>query len=41
MRSVVIGGAFTGMGLATAKLLLACGFRVFGSVRKQVDAGRQ
>src|SRR3954449_8014386 len=40
MRSVVITGASTGIGWATAKLLLDRGFRVFGSVRKQVDADR-
>ncbi|SDS85906.1 SDR family oxidoreductase [Bradyrhizobium canariense] len=40
MRSVVITGASTGIGWATAKLLLDCGFRVFGSVRKQADADR-
>lgn len=40
MRSVVITGASTGIGFATAKLLLASGFRVFGSVRKQADAER-
>ena len=40
MQSVVITGASTGIGWATAKLLLARGFRVFGSVRKQVDADR-
>src|SRR5471030_927206 len=40
MRSVVITGASTGIGWATAKLLLARGFRVFGSVRKQADADR-
>jgi len=40
MRSVVITGASTGIGLATAKLLIAQGFRVFGSVRKQADAAR-
>jgi NAD(P)-dependent dehydrogenase (short-subunit alcohol dehydrogenase family) len=38
MQSVVITGASTGIGRATAKLLLARGFRVFGSVRKQADA---
>ena len=37
MRSVVITGASTGIGWATAKLLLDRGFRVFGSVRKQAD----
>jgi len=40
MRSVVITGASTGIGWATAKLLLARGFQVFGSVRKQADADR-
>jgi NAD(P)-dependent dehydrogenase (short-subunit alcohol dehydrogenase family) len=40
MRSVVITGVSTGIGWATAKLLLSSGFRVFGSVRKQADAAR-
>jgi NAD(P)-dependent dehydrogenase (short-subunit alcohol dehydrogenase family) len=40
MRSVVITGASTGIGFATTKLLLASGFRVFGSVRKVADAER-
>ena len=40
MRSVVITGASTGIGWASAKLLLDRGFRVFGSVRKQADADR-
>jgi NAD(P)-dependent dehydrogenase (short-subunit alcohol dehydrogenase family) len=40
MKSVVITGASTGIGLATAKLLLAKGYRVFGSVRKEADAER-
>jgi NAD(P)-dependent dehydrogenase (short-subunit alcohol dehydrogenase family) len=40
MRSVVVTGASTGIGWATAKVLLARGFRVFGSVRKQADADR-
>src|SRR5438132_10072560 len=40
MRSVVITGASTGIGWATAKLLLDRGFRVFGSVRKQADVDR-
>ena len=40
MRSVVITGASTGIGWATAKLLLERGYRVFGSVRKQADADR-
>src|SRR6266550_7864382 len=40
MQSVVITGASTGIGWATAKLLLDRGFRVFGNVRKQADADR-
>jgi NAD(P)-dependent dehydrogenase (short-subunit alcohol dehydrogenase family) len=40
MPSVVITGASTGIGWATAKLLLDRGFRVFGSVRKAADADR-
>jgi len=40
MKSVVITGASTGIGWATAKLLLAKGYRVFGSVRKEADAER-
>src|SRR5207249_7163034 len=40
MRSVVITGASTGIGWASAKLLLDRSFRVFGSVRKQADADR-
>jgi NAD(P)-dependent dehydrogenase (short-subunit alcohol dehydrogenase family) len=40
MQSVVITGASTGIGWATAKLLLERGFRVFGSVRKPADADR-
>src|ERR1700694_4443550 len=40
MQSVVIPGAATGIGWATAKLLLDRGFRVFGSVRKPADADR-
>jgi NAD(P)-dependent dehydrogenase (short-subunit alcohol dehydrogenase family) len=40
MQSVVITGASTGIGWATAKLLLSRGFRVFGSARKQADADR-
>jgi NAD(P)-dependent dehydrogenase (short-subunit alcohol dehydrogenase family) len=40
MRSVVITGASTGIGWASAKLLLDKGFRVFGSVRKAADADR-
>jgi NAD(P)-dependent dehydrogenase (short-subunit alcohol dehydrogenase family) len=40
MQSVVITGVSTGIGWATAKLLLDRGFRVFGSARKQADADR-
>ena len=40
MRSVVITGASTGIGWASAKMLLQRGFRVFGSVRKAADAER-
>ena len=40
MRSVVITGASTGIGWATAKLLLERGCRLFGSVRKPADADR-
>src|SRR6202158_5116753 len=40
MNLVVITGASTGIGGATANLLLERGFRVFGSVRKQADADR-
>ncbi|MEY9567499.1 NAD(P)-dependent dehydrogenase (short-subunit alcohol dehydrogenase family) [Bradyrhizobium ottawaense] len=40
MRSVVVTGASTGIGWATAKFLIERGFRVFGSVRKQADADR-
>lgn len=39
-QSVVITGASTGIGWATAKVLLDKGFRVFGSVRKPGDAER-
>jgi NAD(P)-dependent dehydrogenase (short-subunit alcohol dehydrogenase family) len=40
MKSVVITGASTGIGWATAKFLLDKGYRVFGSVRKEADAER-
>jgi NAD(P)-dependent dehydrogenase (short-subunit alcohol dehydrogenase family) len=40
MRSVVVTGTSTGIGWGTAKVLIARGFRVFGSVRKKVDAER-
>jgi NAD(P)-dependent dehydrogenase (short-subunit alcohol dehydrogenase family) len=40
MQSVVVTGVSTGIGWATAKLLLTRGFRVFGSVRNAADADR-
>ena len=40
MRSVVITGTSTGIGWGAAKVLIANGFRVFGSVRKCADAER-
>jgi NAD(P)-dependent dehydrogenase (short-subunit alcohol dehydrogenase family) len=40
MRSIVITGTSTGIGHAAVKMLLAAGFRIFGSVRKQSDADR-
>lgn len=39
-RSVVVTGASTGLGFATARHLLKNGWRVFGSVRKGEDADR-
>ncbi|MEO8669384.1 MAG: SDR family NAD(P)-dependent oxidoreductase [Bauldia sp.] len=40
MRSVVVTGASTGIGYATAKVLIGAGFGVFGSVRRDEDAAR-
>jgi NAD(P)-dependent dehydrogenase (short-subunit alcohol dehydrogenase family) len=40
MKSVVVTGASTGIGYASAKVLIATGFRVFGSVRNKADADR-
>ena len=40
MHSVVVTGSSTGIGWGTAKVLIAHGFRVFGSVRKTADAER-
>jgi NAD(P)-dependent dehydrogenase (short-subunit alcohol dehydrogenase family) len=40
MKSAVVTGVSTGIGYACVKVLVANGFRVFGSVRKQEDALR-
>jgi NAD(P)-dependent dehydrogenase (short-subunit alcohol dehydrogenase family) len=40
MKSVVVTGASTGIGWGCTKVLVAKGFHVFGSVRKQADADR-
>ena len=40
MRSVVITGTSTGIGWGISKVLIARGFRVFGSVRKAADGER-
>jgi NAD(P)-dependent dehydrogenase (short-subunit alcohol dehydrogenase family) len=40
MRSIVVTGTSTGIGWGIAKVLTADGFRVFGSVRRKVDADR-
>src|SRR5215831_14005257 len=40
MKSVVVTGASTGIGWGVAKVLIAKGFRVFGSVRKSEDGER-
>ena len=40
MKMVVVTGASTGIGWGCVKVLVASGFRVFGSVRKQADAER-
>ena len=39
-KSVVVTGTSTGIGWSAAKVLLANGFHVYGSVRKQSDAER-
>jgi NAD(P)-dependent dehydrogenase (short-subunit alcohol dehydrogenase family) len=39
-RSIVITGTSSGIGYATAKLLVESGFQVFGSVRSETDAKR-
>src|SRR5262249_44021067 len=38
MQTVVVTGASTGIGRATAGVLASNGFRVFGSVRRRADA---
>ncbi|HEY2659978.1 MAG TPA: SDR family NAD(P)-dependent oxidoreductase [Caulobacteraceae bacterium] len=40
MKSVVVTGVSTGIGWGVTKVLIAKGFRVFGSVRKTADADR-
>lgn len=40
MKSVVVTGVSTGIGWGCVKVLVAHGFHVFGSVRKQADADR-
>jgi NAD(P)-dependent dehydrogenase (short-subunit alcohol dehydrogenase family) len=40
MKSVVVTGVSTGIGLGTAKVLVGAGYRVFGSVRRTADANR-
>src|SRR5271154_4460271 len=40
MKSVVVTGVYTGIGWGGVKVLIASGFRVFGSVRKEADAER-
>jgi NAD(P)-dependent dehydrogenase (short-subunit alcohol dehydrogenase family) len=40
MKSVVVTGASTGIGWGCVKVLIANGFHVFGSVRRQQDAER-
>lgn len=39
-KDVVVTGVSTGIGWGTTKVLIANGYRVFGSVRKQADAER-
>lgn len=40
MKSVVVTGSSTGIGWGASKVLIAKGFRVFGSVRKAADGER-
>jgi NADP-dependent 3-hydroxy acid dehydrogenase YdfG len=39
-QSVVVTGVSTGIGWGISKILLANGFQVYGSVRRQTDADR-
>ena len=39
-KDVVVTGVSTGIGWGTTKVLVSKGFRVFGTVRKPVDADR-
>src|SRR5690349_5939089 len=40
MQTAVVTGVSTGIGLAATEALLAAGWRVFGSVRREADAHR-
>jgi NADP-dependent 3-hydroxy acid dehydrogenase YdfG len=40
MKSVVITGVSSGIGLGATRVLVQEGYRVFGSVRRQADADR-
>ncbi|OWP62725.1 oxidoreductase [Hymenobacter amundsenii] len=40
LKSIVITGVSSGVGLAAARAFLARGYRVFGSVRREADAAR-
>lgn len=40
MKSVVVTGVSSGIGYGVAKELIGCGYRVFGSVRREADAER-
>jgi NAD(P)-dependent dehydrogenase (short-subunit alcohol dehydrogenase family) len=40
MKSVVVTGVSTGIGFGTARVLTGASYRVFGSVRRTVDANR-
>src|SRR5579872_4893060 len=40
MKSTVITGVSSGIGLGATRVLISEGYRVFGSVRRQADADR-